>query len=492
MPGKRRVIGYIRVSKIGDRDKDEMNSMPVQRQKIEAECLAKGWELARIEEDLDWSGGNMERPGFQRALSDVLAGEADGIVCAYLSRFSRNAANAMETIKQIEAAGGKVWFGDFPMDDSTTHGKFLRGILLLMAEWQLDITREVFAESREFAALKGIHCARPPFGYRRAAEGRRLEVVQPEAALVRTTFEMRAAGSTMAEIAHALNAAGSSRRPVGGQWTSGAIRLMLQVETYTGDLVEGGRVMFKGAHPAIVSRDLWQRAQSVTAPAKIAESNPAMLTSIARCASCSYGLKPSHGRNGTRYYRCRQHHSTGTCPAPVSVRVDLLDGYVEKQFLASFDDPAFDAAADTNGDAEVEKEISDAQLELDAFLQTGLASVLGVDRYTEEVTTRQARLDIAREARRRAQRASLPHVGYRSLAEVWPTLDIPERRDVLRAALDAVFVKPDHASAVSDDRVFVAAKGVVTVELPSRGRVGAIRHFVFPPETPDGAGVLAA
>ena len=59
-------------------------------------------------DDLDFSGGSFERPGFQQALAGVKAGELAGIIVYRWDRFGRNLKESLAMIEEIEVAGGRV------------------------------------------------------------------------------------------------------------------------------------------------------------------------------------------------------------------------------------------------------------------------------------------------------------------------------------------------------------------------------------------------
>jgi len=64
------LVAYIRVSKVGDREGDSFQSPREQRRAIEAiAALTPGARIIGEFEDLDESGGTMDRPGVQRAIS---------------------------------------------------------------------------------------------------------------------------------------------------------------------------------------------------------------------------------------------------------------------------------------------------------------------------------------------------------------------------------------------------------------------------------------
>lgn len=55
---------YIRVSRVGSRDRDKLRSPSDQQHDAEAFARSRGLELSGVvHEDIDVSGGNLDRPG---------------------------------------------------------------------------------------------------------------------------------------------------------------------------------------------------------------------------------------------------------------------------------------------------------------------------------------------------------------------------------------------------------------------------------------------
>lgn len=486
-----RVVGYGRVSKMGSRkiDDDATRTLRVQRAEVEAKAKAEGWTMAAWLEDVNASGGNTDRANFQKALAMIDAGEADVFAVAYLDRFSRSLEDTVSQERRIREAGGSLVVTAQKIDTTTVMGRGFFQMAAVMNEIFLGQKTEQFAHNRSEAVARGVSPTRTPLGYRKGVD-RRYEIVEEEAEIVRLAFTMRAEGAHCTAIANALNDRGYRTRR-GASYTDRLVYSMLGVASYCGDLVDGDLV-HREAHPAIVSREVFAKARTVTKP-RAMDATPGLLVGVVRCASCSYALI-LQGRKGTDalYYRCRGNHSSGPCPAPVSVKVGLLDSYVEAEFLRTADahlEVGFDAA----GDADVEAEIEASETELEVFLDGASIAALGADRYNREVAKRTARLDAALDARRRSQRSALPHVGYREVSEIWPTLEVAEKREVLNDALDAVMVKPGHASTVSADRVHIAPVGSVTAPLPRRGLLASVTPFEFPGDgAVDAVGMLAA
>src|SRR5690348_4805918 len=81
--------GCIRVSRVAGRDGESFISPEVQREQIKASGKLRGVEVAAWHEDLDQSGGLVDRPGLDPLLARIESGETEGVIVAKLDRLSR-------------------------------------------------------------------------------------------------------------------------------------------------------------------------------------------------------------------------------------------------------------------------------------------------------------------------------------------------------------------------------------------------------------------
>jgi DNA invertase Pin-like site-specific DNA recombinase len=150
----KRVIGYVRVSKTGGRAGDSFLSPELQREQIERLAGREGLEVAEWIEELDASGGDSKRPGWNRALEAVERGAVQGIACWNWSRLSRSTRDFLNAWDRVEAAGGRL-FSATEQTDDTAAGKVTRTILLAIAENERDRARAGFAASTASAVERG-------------------------------------------------------------------------------------------------------------------------------------------------------------------------------------------------------------------------------------------------------------------------------------------------------------------------------------------------
>jgi len=239
-------------------------------------------------------------------------------------------------------------------------------------------------------------------------------------------------------------------------WSRTGVVGLIGSRVYRGELWDGDELLCKNAHKAIVTESEWRFAQrggkggrAYVKDGSIAAQG--VLTSIVYCAACGYRLSVtgSTSRKGERIasYFCRIHHAqSGDCPAPAVASTRTLDPYVEGRLLEALADPnsklvkAHEIGARIQRTAE---RVTASEEELDTFLATELASVLGPERYRREVERRQDDVRAAQHDLSEALTANLVlgQAGSRTPAQLvadWQTMTMNEKRAVVRAYIDRV------------------------------------------------------
>ena len=313
------VAYYARVST----DKDEqINSLGNQKRYFEDYIAANPhWRFAGGYVDEGISGTSVEgREQFLKMIEDAKRGRFDLIVTKEISRFARNTLDSLRYTRELLRCGVGVYFQN---DNINTFDKDAELRLTIMSSIAQDEVRKLsertrfgFKRAQENSVLLGQNNL---FGYNKV-DGR-LEIVEPEAAVVREVFERYAAGDLgLRAIANDLDSRGVRGRqgkPLTYSTLYGMIRNPKYKGYYAGNKVritdlftkkqkflpEEEWVMYKDKTgetvPAIVSEELWDKANEVlymrsqdviTAQHKTVHQN--LLTGKLICAHC-----------GTPYYR---------------------------------------------------------------------------------------------------------------------------------------------------------------------------------------------
>lgn len=420
--------GYVRVSSVGSRS-ETLISPEDQAKRIRSYADAHGIEVELAEPELDVSGGRASRPILDGLIARVESGELGGIIVAQLDRFSRmRIGDALRTIEHVESVGGRVVAVAENFDEATPEGRMARTMFLSIAQMQLDRYKESFDRSKRRALAEGIYGApRIPLGYRctRRSEGGtgRLEIDPETAPLIREAFQARAAGKSWVKIANLL-----------GRDAAGARRI-IENPVYLGELHVGDLPPNLNAHPAIVSREVWEAAQIDHPRPPRSVNPPALLAGLVRCASCSRKMATTGSG-----YRCKKLHGTERCPDPATIS-DRIEAMVEEAVVFKMRNFEGRERANTQDLAHAKEALAKVEDELYAFTQATEASGVGVEAFADGL---RARSDAVEDARRRV--GELQAAGgtqdVTDLFGAWPTLTVEEKRHLLRSAIGAVWVRP--------------------------------------------------
>ena len=298
--------------------------------------------------------------------------------CLKKSRLGREAIETAYALKQIVAAGVRVFF--YFEDRERTLDSPTDKIMLSLTAFADELEREK-ARQRTYDAMvrkarAGHVCGGKTFGYENVdiltSEGQRSHVErrvnEAEAAVVRSIFERYAAGEGLTRIVKRLNAEGvpaprpQQDRPAG--WAPSSVRAVLLRPLYRGEIVwnrtrkrnrwgqhrqharPAGEWLHKDAPELrIVSDALWHEAHRQMAKRKSTyaagrrpnRQSSYLLSGFARCAVCGGGFAShlrTHGPRGkrqrARFYACTGHWKRGqyACRNRLVGRMDLIDAEV--------------------------------------------------------------------------------------------------------------------------------------------------------------------
>src|SRR5215217_6554766 len=98
---------YVRVSKTGSRDPDDLRSPEIQRKAIAAYAQREGLNVEWLDAEINVSGAKADRKVLEHAIERIESGELGGLIVYRLDRLSRLAPRQRaELFERIEGAGG--------------------------------------------------------------------------------------------------------------------------------------------------------------------------------------------------------------------------------------------------------------------------------------------------------------------------------------------------------------------------------------------------
>ena len=144
-------------------------SLDAQKDEIMRYVRYKGMHICGEYTDEGRSGKNIQgRQGFQQMMDDIVDKKDDVafIICFKLSRFGRNTADILNSLKLMKRYGTHLICVKENIDSSLDSGKMMISILGAMAEIERDnISIQTMAGRREKARQGGWNGAKAPYGY---------------------------------------------------------------------------------------------------------------------------------------------------------------------------------------------------------------------------------------------------------------------------------------------------------------------------------------
>ena len=216
-------IGYIRVST--EKQANEGVSLEAQEARINAWCVANGYELAGVYVDAGISGKKMEnRPELLKALANMKKGMA--LVSYSLSRLARSTKHLIEISELVAKKKGDLVSLTEKIDTTTPMGEMMFTLMAGMAQLERRMIAERTSTALQHKKATGQkYTNHTPYGFE-AIDGRMVEVAQ-EAEIVAEIQASRTAGNTLQSIADGLNGRGIPTK-TGKSWAPATIHLLLK------------------------------------------------------------------------------------------------------------------------------------------------------------------------------------------------------------------------------------------------------------------------
>jgi site-specific DNA recombinase len=332
-----KAITYLRVST--KEQAEEGYSIPAQAEACRRFIADRGWELADEFVDRGESARTADRPQLQAMLARLAEDPSiDYLVVHKLDRLARNLEDHAAVRAALRKAGVHLHSVTETLEDSAS-GKLVEGILASIAEFYSANLGQEIRKGMDQKAAQGGWPVRAPFGYRnirRDGPGRRGEsVLEPDqqAPLVVWAFERYATGDlSLASLTEALSDRGLRNR-LGNPPGISSIHRMLRNPVYAG-VVRWKGVEREGTHPLLVSRELFDKVQSVmdahSSGGERGWKHDHYLKGTLVCAECGSRLYYVVAKGRFGYFRCVGRNTGRTrCPQGRYVPAAELEREVE-------------------------------------------------------------------------------------------------------------------------------------------------------------------
>ncbi len=312
------VVTYCRVSSEEQAEKD--NSIPAQRKALRSWVAQNVGHV--ITEDFVDDGVSAyapadRRPGFCAMVSFCRKNQVDAILVHKLDRFSRNREESILFKSLLRKHGVQVKSVTEQFDPESPQGFLYEGMIEVINQfYSMNLGTETLKGMRENASRGWVNGGAVPYGYerRKVVDGNGPEHItwalgdDAEVAVVREIFRLAdEEGLGNRCIAAALNRRGVPA-PGRERWGPSTVWFVLKNQVYAGDIVwfksrrkgRTGRtktapeeqVVQRDAHPAIVSRELFERCRAKAKSRKFAAHTTPhqhvdyLLGRLIRCDHC--------------------------------------------------------------------------------------------------------------------------------------------------------------------------------------------------------------
>lgn len=204
-----KVVGYTRVST--DKQVEEGLSLDAQREKITMFCKLHDLDLVEIIEDAGVSAKTLDRPGVQRALAMLDAGQAEALVICKLDRLTRSVRDLADSVEKYFAKKCSLFSISDSINTRSAAGRAMCNMLGTFAQWEREAIAERTAEAMAHKKANGEFCGGlPPYGF--ANENGLLVRNEAEQGVLSVVAELKAAGLSLRGIAAELDRAGIRAR----------------------------------------------------------------------------------------------------------------------------------------------------------------------------------------------------------------------------------------------------------------------------------------
>ena len=310
---------YARVST--DKQAEKELSIPAQCQAMRDYAAQRGWMVVEEFIEPGASARTAERPALMRLLALCRSQSRPNVVLIHkIDRLARNVfdhATIRALLKQHHIKLASVVEN---VDDSVS-GELVENIMASIAQfYSANLSEEVKKGMRQ-KVMNGGWPHRPPRGYvlLKAEQSSSIEIHPTEGPLMKRAFEWYATGLySVKALAKRLASAGLVSR-TGGPVPQAHLRRLLANSFYAG-FVRWHDLECRGTHPALISRDLFDKVQTVIDrrfrnPGPKGSRIPGFpLRGLAVCSSCR-GRMTGERHGKFRYYRCsRQTYRRELCP----------------------------------------------------------------------------------------------------------------------------------------------------------------------------------
>lgn len=365
------------------------------------------------------SGKDLNRPGMQSIIEDIESGRPtfDTLVVWQLDRLSRNLADAAPLFEKLRDADlGFISIRQSYLSATGAMARFNLTQTIAIAQLEREMTSERITAKMHWIASQGkATWGKLPLGYQRQKGVKNtVEVVEEDAAIVRTVFELYYVGHQTGSFEALSSFWGEHKEKLGDKKR---MYKMLRNRFYVGEISYKEEI-FKGEHRPIIDKELFETVQQLLPGKKYNAPRPGrrkyayLLSGLVRC-HCNperYMRPASVKKKNSRYFYYQYTDSDCQC----LINAEKLDTAVLDAIKQIALDPEYIKAcyeeylgkmaqAQKKSDKQIQaalKECEESAAELnkidDIFL-SGIVSAANAEYWNEKLLAARHRKDLADE-----------------------------------------------------------------------------------------------
>ena len=365
-------------------------SLPEQKERLEAFCKFKGYEIIDYYTDAGISAktGN-HRPEFERLKDDIRAKKINTIVALKLDRITRSIYDWENLMTFLDENNAYLDCVNDEVNTTSANGKMISRLLMSVSQNEIERTSERTKVGLAGAIKNGHIPHQAPLGYKR--EDKKLVIDYSTKDIVIRIFDMYYNGLSYKKISNILNAEHILEKD---NWRDSTIVGILENEIYKGDFVHGKKTKsptyYENVVEPIISKEMWADCQAQKK--KNSRSYQRTLTYLylqkLKCPKCGriLGGKATTKKNGKSYfyYYCKD--------CKIEFKEKLINDYfnqfikelieydeVVNQFFLPMIKQKFDEPKE-----QLEKEITNHKNKLERIKKAYINGVFELKEYNEE------------------------------------------------------------------------------------------------------------
>ncbi len=365
-------------------------SLPEQKERLEAFCKFKGYEIIDYYQDAGISAktGNY-RPEFERLKDDIRAKKINTIIALKLDRITRSIYDWENLITFLDKNNAYLDCANDEINTTTANGKMVSRLLMSVSQNEIERTSERTKIGLAGAIKQGHIPHVAPLGYKH--EDKKLVIDYSTKDIVIRIFDLYYNGYSYQKISNIFNEEKVLDKT---NWRDSTIQTILENEIYKGDFVHGKRTKqptyYKNVVEPIVSREMWEDCQ--VQKKKNSRSYQRTLTYLylqkIQCPKCNriLGGKATTKKNGKTYYYyycndCKLQFKENIITEFFNQFISELVEYdsVVNQFFLPMIKQKFDEPKE-----QLEKEIKNQNNKLERIKKAYINGAFNVKEYKEE------------------------------------------------------------------------------------------------------------